>query len=144
MGGRLSNKTAIITGAGSGIGRAIALAFAREGASLALVGRRPARLEETAQAAGNAPLVIPADVTQPSEIKRVLDECTRHFGAVNILVNNAGLLHIGNAEQITEAQWDETFNVNVRGLWLFSRAALPYFRKSERRLHHQHRFCSGN
>jgi NAD(P)-dependent dehydrogenase (short-subunit alcohol dehydrogenase family) len=130
MSGRLANKTAIITGSGSGIGRAIAVAFARENANVVLVGRRKEKLEETAQAVGGSALVIPADVTQSAEIDRVLKQASEHFGGLHVLVNNAGLLHIGTAEQITEAQWDETFNVNVRGLWLFSRAVLPYMRKS--------------
>jgi len=130
MSGRLANKTAIITGSGSGIGRAIAIAFARENAYVVLVGRRKEKLEETAQAVGGSALVIPADVTQSAEIDRVLKQASEHFGGLHVLVNNAGLLHIGTAEQITEAQWDETFNVNVRGLWLFSRAVLPYMRKS--------------
>lgn len=130
MAGRLANKTAIVTGAGSGIGRGIALAFAREGANVVLVGRRKAMLEETAQAAGGSCLVSPADVTRSTEIIRVLEETARQFGGIQVLVNNAGLLHAGTAEQITEVQWDETFNVNVRGLWLFSRAVLPYLRKS--------------
>ena len=52
------------------------------------------------------------------------------FGGINVLVNNAGILHPGTAEQITEAQWDETFNINVRGLWLLSRAVLPHLRKA--------------
>jgi NAD(P)-dependent dehydrogenase (short-subunit alcohol dehydrogenase family) len=130
MSGRLANKTAIITGAGSGIGRAIALAFANEGANVVLVGRRKAKLDETAQAAGGSTLVLPADVTQSSDISKVLQQTTEHFGGINVLVNNAGLLHPGTAEQITEAQWDETFNVNVRGLWLFSRAVLPYLREN--------------
>ena len=130
MSGRLANKTAIITGSGSGIGRAIAIAFARENANVVLVGRRKEKLEETAQAVGGSALVIPADVTQSAEIDRVLKQASEHFGGLHVLVNNAGLLHIGTAEQITEAQWDETFNVNVRGLWLFSRAVLPYMRKS--------------
>jgi 3-oxoacyl-[acyl-carrier protein] reductase len=130
MAGRLVNKTAIVTGAGSGIGRGIALAFAREGANVVLVGRRKTRLEETAQAAGGSCVVTQADVTQAPEIVGVLELAARQFGGLHILVNSAGLLHAGTAEQITEEQWDETFNVNVRGLWLFSRAVLPYFRKS--------------
>ena len=127
---RLVGKTAIVTGAGSGIGRAIALAYAREGALLALVGRRKERLEAVAKEAGGSPLVIPADVSRQSDIDRVMNEVAERLGLVNVLVNNAGLLHIGTAEQITEAQWDATFNVNVRGLWLMSRSALPYMRKA--------------
>lgn len=130
MAGRLTNKTAIVTGAGSGIGRGIALAFAREGANVVLVGRRKAKLEETAQAAGGSCLVSSADITHPSEIASVLEQAARQFGGIQVLVNNAGLLHPGTVEQVTEGQWDETFNVNVRGLWLFSRAVLPYLRRS--------------
>ena len=127
---RLVDKTAIVTGAGSGIGRAIALAYAREGARLALVGRRKERLEAVAEEAGGSPLVIPADISRQSDIDRVMNEVAERLGPLNVLVNNAGLLHIGTAEQITEAQWDATFNVNVRGLWLMSRSALPYMRKA--------------
>jgi meso-butanediol dehydrogenase / (S,S)-butanediol dehydrogenase / diacetyl reductase len=127
---RLVGKTAIVTGAGSGIGRAIALAYAREGARVALVGRRKERLEAVAKEVGNSPLVISADVSRQSDIDRVMNEVAERLGVLNVLVNNAGLLHIGTAEQITEAQWDATFNVNVRGLWLMSRSALPYMRKA--------------
>jgi NAD(P)-dependent dehydrogenase (short-subunit alcohol dehydrogenase family) len=130
MAGRLTRKTAIVTGAGSGIGRGIALAFAREGANVVLVGRRKAKLEETAQAADGSCLISSADVTQPYQIAEVLEQAAQHFGEIHVLVNNAGLLYPGTAEQITEAQWDETFNVNVRGLWLCSRAVLPYLRKA--------------
>jgi NAD(P)-dependent dehydrogenase (short-subunit alcohol dehydrogenase family) len=130
MTSRLTNKTALITGAGTGIGRAIALAFAHEGARIALAGRRKARLEAVSREIGDGSLVIEADVTQTSDINRALEHTARHFGGLNVLVNNAGVLHIGTAEQITEAQWDETFNVNVRGLWLLSRAALPYLRQA--------------
>ena len=130
MSRRLANKTAIITGAGTGIGRAIAIALACDGANIVLTGRRKEKLEETAQAAGGSPLVVPADVSQPSQISHVIEQAAQRFGGIQVLVNNAGLLYPGTAEQITEAQWDETFNVNVRGLWLFSRAVLPYLRKS--------------
>lgn len=126
---RLSNKTAIITGAGSGIGRACAIALAREGASVVLVGRRKPRLEETAQACSNAALVVSADISTQSGIDTVIADTLSRFGTINVLLNNAGVLHIGTAEQITEAQWDETFNLNVRGLWLFSRSVLPAMRK---------------
>jgi NAD(P)-dependent dehydrogenase (short-subunit alcohol dehydrogenase family) len=127
---RLDQKIAIITGAGSGIGRAIALAFLREGARIALVGRRTEKLEAVARESGASPLIVSADVSQQADIDRVLHETRKHLGEPNVLVNNAGLLHIGTAEQITEEQWDETFNVNVRGLWLLSRAVLPHMRKA--------------
>src|ERR1700690_666878 len=130
MGSRLKNKIAIVTGAGSGIGRACAVALAREGARVALVGRRKERLEETSREIGDSALVLAADVSNKDEIARVVDRTVVHFGGLDVLLNNAGVLHIGTAEQITEKQWDETFNVNVRGLWLLSRAVLPHLRKA--------------
>lgn len=127
---RLKNKIALITGAGTGIGRAIALAFAREGAQLALVGRREEPLESVARETGGSALVLAADVSKQGDIDRTLAEAATRLGGLNVLVNNAGILHIGTAEQITEEQWDETFGINVRGLWLLSRAVLPHMRKS--------------
>jgi NAD(P)-dependent dehydrogenase (short-subunit alcohol dehydrogenase family) len=130
MNSRLKNKIALVTGAGSGIGRACALALAREGAKVALVGRRKVLLEEVAREIGPSALVLAADVSKKDEIARIVDQTIAHFGGLNVLLNNAGILHIGTAEQITEQQWDETFNVNVRGLWLLSRAVLPQMRKA--------------
>ena len=130
MASRLKDKIAIVTGAGSGIGRACAIALAREGAHVALVGRRKERLEETSREIGESALVLAADVSHKDEIARVVEQTTGHFGALNVLLNNAGVLHIGTVEQITEEQWDETFNVNVRGVWLLSRAVLPQMRKA--------------
>ena len=130
MSSRLKGKTAIVTGASSGIGRACALAFGREGAKLALVARRRERLEQLAQEIGSSALALQADVSKQDQIDRVVADTVEHFGTVNILLNNAGILHIGTAEQITEEQWNETFNLNVRGLWLLSRAVLPHMRKS--------------
>jgi NAD(P)-dependent dehydrogenase (short-subunit alcohol dehydrogenase family) len=127
---RLDHKIAVITGAGTGIGRAIALAFAREGAKLVLVGRRKRPLEALAREVRNSPLVLAGDISKQGDIDRILAEAAAHFGGLNVLVNNAGILHIGTAEQVTEAQWDETFNINVRGLWLLSRSVLPYMRKA--------------
>jgi len=127
---RLKNKIAIVTGAGTGIGRAIALALVREGAKVAMVGRRKELLDAVANEAVGSPLVLAADVSRQSDIDRVLSETSAQYGGLNVLVNNAGILHIGTAEEISEQQWDETFNINVRGLWLFSRSALPHMRRA--------------
>jgi len=129
MSARLQGKVAIVTGAGTGIGRACALALAKEGASVVVVGRRHDLLDCLSKEIGNSSLCVAADVATKEGIARVIDETVRRFGTLNVLLNNAGVLHIGTAEQITEAQWDETFNLNVRGLWLFSRAVLPHMRK---------------
>lgn len=126
----MNGKVALVTGAGTGIGRAIALAFVREGSKVALIGRRKRPLEEVAREAGDAALVIAADVSKQDQIDRALSEASSHFGGPNVLVNNAGVLHIGTAEQITAEQWDQTFEVNVRGVWMLSRSVLPFFRKA--------------
>ncbi len=130
MSERLKGKLGIVTGAGSGIGRACALALAREGALVALAGRRRDRIEEVAREIGDHAFAIPTDVSKTSELTRLLDQTVSRFGGLNFLVNNAGILQAGNAEQITEDQWDRTFNVNVRAVWLLSRAALPYMRNT--------------
>jgi NAD(P)-dependent dehydrogenase (short-subunit alcohol dehydrogenase family) len=130
MSERLKGKIGIITGAGSGIGRACAIAMASEGARVALIGRRKDRIEEVAQEIGDLAFAITADVSKPSEITRLIDETVKRFGGLNFLLNNAGALHVGTAEQITEEQWDHTFNLNVRSVWLLSRAALPHLRKA--------------
>ncbi|HLO06214.1 MAG TPA: SDR family oxidoreductase [Terriglobales bacterium] len=133
MNSRLKDKIAIVTGAGTGIGRAIAVAMVGAGAHVALVGRRKDKIEAVAREAapgGRSAIAVAADVSKRAEIEHVLQETVKAFGGINVLVNNAGILHAGTAEQITEAQWDETFNINVRGLWLLSRAVLPHLRKA--------------
>ena len=130
MNSRLKGKIAIVTGAGSGIGRACALALAHNGAKVALVGRRKTLLEQAAGEIGDSALVIAADISKRDELASVVEHTVARFGGLNVLLNNAGVLHIGTAEQITEEQWDETFNVNVRAVWLLSRSVLPEMRKA--------------
>ena len=130
MSRRLNGKVGIITGAGSGIGRACAAAMVREGARVVLVGRRRDRVEEVASELGETALAVAADVSRSADIQALLDQTASRFGRLDFLLNNAGVLHAGTSEQVTEEQWDQTFNVNVRGLWLLSRAALPHMRKA--------------
>jgi NAD(P)-dependent dehydrogenase (short-subunit alcohol dehydrogenase family) len=130
MSNRLKGKVGIITGAGSGIGRACALALAKEGAWVALVGRRKDHIDEVAREIGKGAFAVQSDITEKDEPARVLEQTIERFNGLNFLVNNAGVLRIGTAEQISEADWDQTFNLNVRAVWLLSRAALPHMRKA--------------
>ena len=127
---RLTGKIALITGGGTGIGRAIALAFAREGAKVALMGRRPDPLIKTAREIGAAGLVVTGDLSRKEDIDAAIAATIARFGGINVLVNNGGVLYVGTVETQTEQQWDETFNVNVKGLWLMTRAVLPHMRKA--------------
>jgi NAD(P)-dependent dehydrogenase (short-subunit alcohol dehydrogenase family) len=99
MSERLKGKIGIITGVGSGIGRACAIALASEGAQVALVGRRRDRVDEVAHKIGDSPFAVPGNVPKTSEVSRLIDETVSHFGRLNFLLNNAAVLHIGNAEQ---------------------------------------------
>jgi NAD(P)-dependent dehydrogenase (short-subunit alcohol dehydrogenase family) len=130
MSERLKGKVGIVTGAGTGIGRACAIALEKEGSRVVLVGRRKDRVEQVAHEIGDAALSIALDVSNTSDISRLFNQTVSQFGGLNFLLNNAGVLHVGNAEQITEEQWDHTFNLNVRSVWLLSRAALPHMRKA--------------
>lgn len=129
---RLSGKVALITGGGTGIGRAIALAFAREGASVAVAGRRLEKLREVIseiQKQGGAGLAMECDVTRAAEVARAVKGTVERFGRLNVLVNNAGTLHASTVEGISEEEWDRLMTVNVKGPFLMSRAVMPEFRK---------------
>jgi len=125
----LKDKVAVVTGGGRGIGRAIALAFAQEGADLVLAARSVDKLNETAtlvEKYGRRALVVPTDVTSEAAVNNLRDQTLEKFGRVDILVNNSG---IGGPSaplwEIEPQGWDETFTVNVRGVYLCCRAFLP-------------------
>jgi meso-butanediol dehydrogenase/(S,S)-butanediol dehydrogenase/diacetyl reductase len=125
---RLGGKVAIITGGGSGIGKAIAQAFAREGAMVVIAGRDSKKLEQAAAEIGEECLAVSADVSKTSDVQRLVDTALGKFHRINVLVNNAAVLLPGTAESLSEEDFDQTFNINVRGLWLLSRAVLPQMR----------------
>ena len=127
---RLSDKVALITGGGTGIGRATALAFAREGATVAVAGRRVEKLKEVTgeiEKHGGSAIALECDVTQVAQVERTVEETAKRFGKLNVLVNNAGIVHVSTVESISEEEWDRVMTVNVKGPFLMSRAALKEF-----------------
>ncbi len=126
---KLENHVALITGAGRGIGQAIAIAFAREGADLALVARTGSELDETAQmirAAGHRTITIMADVSQPADVERAVGQALEAFGHVDVLVNNAGVQPpIGPLWQNDADEWMRAVAVNLFGPMLCIKAVLP-------------------
>ena len=125
---RLSGKVAIITGGGSGIGKAIATAFVREGAKVVIAGRDSKKLELAAVEIGGECLAVSGDVSSAASVEKLVAATLDRFGKINILVNNAAVLLPGTAESLSEEDFDQTFNINVRGLWMMSRAVLPHMR----------------
>ena len=126
---RLQNRVALITGAGRGIGRAIALAYAKEGARLALAARTRSELEDTAhqvEGLGAATCVLPTDVTEQSQVEEMVRQTLASFTNIDILVNNAGLAGpVGPLQDNDVSYWSNTMLVNVIGVFLCCRAVLP-------------------
>jgi NAD(P)-dependent dehydrogenase (short-subunit alcohol dehydrogenase family) len=130
---RLSGKVALITGGGTGIGRACALAFAREGAKIAVAGRRTEPLEAVAheiEAAGGKALALICDVTQRASVVAALSQSEQHFGRLDTIVNNAGAVVVATAEHTSDEDWQKVIAANLTGTFLVSRAALPLLRKA--------------
>lgn len=132
--GKLEGKVALITGGDSGIGRAVALLYAREGADVAIVylPEEQEDAEQTRQAveqAGRQALLIPGDVTRSAFCREAVEKTVQHFGKLHILVNNAAFQqHQPGLEAITEEQWDRTFKTNIYGYFYMTRAALPHLK----------------
>ena len=127
--GRLQGKVALITGAGSGIGRATARLFASEGAAVAVVDLREDAAKETADAiveAGGRAVGIAADVTDAEAIGAAVERTVAELGRLDIVYNNAGIGSTGSVADATESDWDLCFAVNVKGTFLTSRAAVPH------------------
>ncbi len=129
--GRFEGKVVVITGAGTGIGRDMTLAFAREGARLAIAARRVGLLEETAalveEESGHRPLVFETDVTQEAQVDRVIDSAVAEFGRLDIAVSNAASAgqDLYLFEQTLE-NWNQTIATNLTAQFLVSRAALRH------------------
>ena len=130
---RLENKTALITGGGTGIGAATAELFAQEGARLLIMGRNEKNLKNVSEkiaAMGGTALTFSGDVTKKEDCERAVQTLVDMFGSIDILVNNAGILDYNNSvENMTEELWDKTIAINQTGVFYLCRAALRHMER---------------
>ena len=128
---RLEGKTAIVTGGGTGIGRAVVELYAREGAKVVIAETVTERGEEVARAVagcGGQATFVWCDISQAQQVKMMVEETVRQYGGVDILVNNAAVQLHGQdarAHELAEEVWDRTMGVNLRGVWLCSKYVIP-------------------
>lgn len=123
MTGKLADKVALITGGGTGIGEAIARRFHLAGASVAISGRRLEPLMKAAKEIDG--LAIQSDTTIASDCEEAVKEVKKHFGGLDILVANAGIMTMGDVTQMSEVDWNNTLSINVSGVMQIARAAIP-------------------
>jgi len=129
---KLRDKIALVTGAGRGIGRAIAIALAKEGASIVVNDVDDRLAEETAnevKAMGCKTLAIRADISSGFEVNRMVETTLRSFGRIDILVNNAGIFSSVPLESMSEDEWDRVMKVNLKGVFLCSQAVVKSMKK---------------
>ncbi|MGF1551770.1 MAG: SDR family NAD(P)-dependent oxidoreductase [Paracoccaceae bacterium] len=127
----MTGKTAIVTGAGSGIGAATARRLDRDGANVVLVGRTREKLDAVAaDLDGARTLVVAADVAKREDVDRVVAETRARFGGIDVLVNNAGVVEPGRLDDYDEGDWDKTIAVDLTGVFLCSKAAIADLRKA--------------
>ena len=128
---RLKDRIAIVTGAGSGMGEAIAHTYAREGARVAVLDVNEQAANKVASAIGASALAVACDVTNKADIARAVEMTEKKFGITDILVNNAGVAHVNKPlMEIDEREYDRVFDVNVKGLFMFIQAVVPAMRKN--------------
>jgi len=128
---RLSGKVALITGGGTGIGRACAFLFAEEGASIAVAGRRKGQLDATVreiEAAGKRAFAVTCDVADRKSVEAAVASTVKHFGGLHVVVNNAGAVIVATAEDTSDEDWNRLIATNLTGTFLVSRAVLPHLR----------------
>ena len=121
-------KAALVTGASSGIGEAVARMLASDGYGVTIAARRADRLERLA--AELDALAVPTDVSESEQVDALVAQAVERYGRLDAVVTSAGVLHTKPVEELDEQTWDETMDVNVKGTYLVARAALPHLRAS--------------
>mgnify|MGYP000507141207 CR=1 FL=1 len=132
MTGKFSGKVAVITGGGSGIGKATAKAFVEEGADVLIIGRSLDGLKQAVQELGGEARNVHfsvADVRNADQVTAAFIEVDRRFGGLDILFNNAGINLVGSVDQLSEEDWDNCLDINLKGAFLTSREAIPRMRR---------------
>jgi 3-oxoacyl-[acyl-carrier protein] reductase len=130
----LGGKTAIVTGAGRGIGRDISLRLAGEGCNLALVSRTGKQLEkikEEIECINSKAIIFPLDISEKGSISKIIEETMEHFNSIDILINNAAVLFPSDFMEITEEEWDKTMNINLKSAFLLSQKILKIMVKKK-------------
>ncbi|MFW9827633.1 MAG: SDR family NAD(P)-dependent oxidoreductase [Candidatus Thorarchaeota archaeon] len=129
---KLQDKVAIVTGAGAGIGEATAMLFANEGARLCCnsISDSAKIVSEKINSTGGKAIFVRADVALEEEAKEIINKTIENYGKIDILFNNAGIVLGGAIDTITTENWDRTMAVNVRGIYLVSKYAIPYLKKT--------------
>lgn len=130
---KLAGKVAIVTGAGTGIGRAVAELFAQEGATVVLAGRRRQPLEEVAAGIvrnGGRALAQPCDVTREADVEALVARAGKECGGLHLLVNNAAYWMAGTIEETSGADWDRMMATNLKGVFLLVKQAVPALRRA--------------
>ena len=130
---KLKDKVAIITGAGAGIGKATAILFAKEGAKVVCnsITNSAEKVVKEIKANGGEAIFVQADVSKAKDAKKIIDETIKHFGKIDILFNNAGIVIPGTVDNMSEEDWDRTMEVNVKGPFLVSKYAIPELKKTK-------------
>jgi len=130
---KLKEMVAIITGAGAGIGEATAILFASEGAKVCCnsISESALKVAERINNSGGEAIFVQTDVSKEVEAKKIIDRTIETFGKIDILFNNAGIVLGGSIDDISTEDWDRTMAVNVRGIYLVSKYAIPYLKKTK-------------
>src|SRR5204862_2256483 len=132
--GKLKGKKAVITGGDSGIGRAVAIAFAREGADLLIAylkeGQDAQETRRLVEEAGRKAVLVAGDISSAEHCRAIIDRCVKEWGGIDILVNNAAhQASFKSIEDITDHEWEHTFKVNIHAMFYLTKAAVKHMKK---------------